>query len=125
MQPIARWHQFITSRDPRILDDLLADDAVFWSPAVHAAQPGKPLVAKYLLAALAVLGNDSFRYTDEWLGERSAVLQFEAALDDVKVNGVDLIRWNAAGKISEFTVMIRPMKALNTVVAKMAAQLRD
>ncbi|HEX4451312.1 MAG TPA: nuclear transport factor 2 family protein [Kofleriaceae bacterium] len=123
MQPIARWHQFITSRDPRILDELLADDAVFWSPAVHAAQPGKSLVAKYLVAALAVLGNAGFRYTDEWLGDRSAVLQFEVALDGVNVNGVDLIRWNDAGQIVEFKVMIRPTKALNTVVAKMAAQL--
>src|SRR5690606_20368703 len=68
MQPtaIARWHAIAEKRDPRGLADLLADDVVFESPVVHTPQAGKVITAAYLAAALHVLGNDKFRYLNEW-----------------------------------------------------------
>jgi hypothetical protein len=78
---------------------------------------------KYLLAAAEVLGVPSFRYVGEWRGERSAVLEFALELDGIQVHGVDMIGWNDAGLINAFTVMIRPMKALQAVVPRMAAVL--
>lgn len=123
-EPIARWYRLVADDDAAALDGLLADDAVFVSPALHTPRRGKAEVAKYLRAALAVLKRPSFRYVGEWFGERSAVLEFELTLDDgTAVNGIDLIRWNAAGRIDEFKVMVRPLKALNAVVALMARQL--
>jgi len=122
--PIARWHQAVATRDLAALDELLADDAVFQSPAVHAPQAGKPLVLAYLRAALAVLGNDSFRYLGEWRGERSAVLEFECTLDGFYLNGVDLIGWNEEGRIVLFKVMVRPMKGLQALVARMGEVLK-
>ncbi len=122
--PIARWHAAVQARDASALDDLLADDAVFQSPAVHSPQVGKPLVRRYLAAALVVLGNESFRYLDEWRSERSAVLEFECTLDGVHVNGVDLIHWNAEGRIVLFKVMVRPMKGLQALIARMAERLQ-
>ncbi len=122
--PIARWHALAAARDASALDDLLADDAVFQSPAVHTPQAGKALTAAYLRAALAVLGNDSFRYLGEWRGERSAVLEFEATLDGMYVNGVDMIRWNEAGKITHFKVMVRPVKGLQALIGRMAERLK-
>ena len=121
--PIARWRAMVSSHDLADLSDLLADDAVFQSPAVFAPQAGKALVTKYLYAALAVLNDDSFRYTNEWVAPRSAVLEFELEMEGVSVNGVDIIEWNEAGRITCFKVMIRPMKALNAVVAKMGVLL--
>ena len=121
--PLARWHQLVATQDLRALEEIVDEAAVFLSPAVHAPQRGRALVCTYLRAALGLLDNATFRYTDEWVGETSAVLQFELKLGDVDVNGVDLIRWNAAGAIVEFKVMIRPLKALTTVVALMGAQL--
>lgn len=122
--PIARWHQAVANNDLSDIEDLLADDAVFQSPAVHTPQPGKALVAKYLRAAMAVLNNDSFRYVGEWLGEKSAVLEFELTIDDLYVNGVDLIHWNDDGRITHFKVMVRPLKALNAVIPLMGQQLQ-
>lgn len=121
--PIARWHAFVERRDPALLDALLADDVVFRSPAVHRPQEGRAITAKYLLAAMAVLGTADFAYTGEWRAERSAVLEFRTALDGLEVHGVDMIGWDEAGRITSFTVMVRPLKALNTVVAHMAAAL--
>lgn len=124
MDVIARWHDYVATNDPAKLDALIADDAVFLSPAVHRPQAGKALVVQYLRAAMVVLNNDSFRYTGHWDADRSAVLAFALDLDGVEVEGVDMIRWNEAGLITEFKVMIRPLKALNTVVARMAAVLQ-
>lgn len=121
--PIARWHAFVAGRDPALLDALLADAVVFHSPAVHRPQAGRAITAKYLLAAMQVLGTEAFRYTGEWRAERSAVLEFRTELDGIEVHGVDMIDWNAEGRITRFTVMVRPLKGLNAVVAQMAAAL--
>jgi len=90
---------------------------------VHTPQAGKAITARYLAAALAVLGNPTFRYVREVAGERDAVLEFEVEIDGLSVNGVDLIRWNEAGRIVDFKVMLRPLKAVNLIHQKMAAML--
>ncbi|HOM13118.1 MAG TPA: nuclear transport factor 2 family protein [Rubrivivax sp.] len=121
---IERWHQVVASRDPQALQPLLADDVVFVSPVVHTPQRGRAITQAYLQAALQVLNNASFRYTNEWFGSVSAVLEFECELDGISVNGVDLIHWNAAGLIDHFKVMLRPLKAVNKVHELMAAELQ-
>ena len=118
------WHQLVAARDPQGLDTLLADDVVFYSPVVHTPQVGKPITTMYLAAALHVFGNESFRYVREVVGERDAVLEFLVEIDGISVNGVDMIRWNDAGQITEFKVMLRPLKAVNLIHAKMAALLQ-
>jgi hypothetical protein len=120
MNPIKTWHRIVDERDVQGLDALLADEAVFHSPVVHTPQVGKPITKKYLTAAFHVFFNDSFRYVRELQGDRDAVLEFEVKLDGITVNGVDMIKWNDAGKITEFKVMLRPLKAVNLIHQKMA-----
>ncbi|HEY1391847.1 MAG TPA: nuclear transport factor 2 family protein [Methylibium sp.] len=122
--PIASWHQLVRSHDATGLDDLLAEDAVFYSPVVHTPQRGKAITKKYLAAAFVVFFNPSFRYVRELVGERDAVLEFEVEIEGISVNGVDMIRWNDAGRITEFKVMLRPLKAVNLIHQKMAAMLQ-
>lgn len=121
--PIHRWHEMVEARNPRGLDALLADDAVFHSPVVHTPQRGKAITRTYLSAAFFVFFNDSFRYVREVRGERDAVLEFEVTIDGILVNGVDMIRWNEAGLITEFKVMLRPLKAINLIHQKMGEML--
>ncbi|MET3496430.1 nuclear transport factor 2 family protein [Variovorax boronicumulans] len=121
---LATWHQLVKSHDAKGLDALLDDDAVFLSPVVHKPQLGKAVTAKYLTAAFEVFFNDSFRYVRELKGERDAVLEFEVELEGIAVNGVDMIKWNDAGKIVEFKVMLRPLKAVNLIHQKMGAMLQ-
>ncbi len=121
--PIETWHGLVKNRDPAGLDLLLAQDAVFLSPVVHAPQRGKALARAYLSAAFMVFFNESFRYIREIVGETDAMLEFETEIDGVLINGVDIIKWNDAGQIVEFKVMIRPLKAINVIHEKMAAML--
>ena len=120
---IERWHQLVAARDLAGLDDLLADEVIFQSPAVHTPQVGKAVTRRYLEAAQQVLMNDSFRYVGEWIGERSAVLEFETVIDGLQLNGVDMIHWDEADRIVRFKVMVRPFKALQSLIPLMAKQL--
>ena len=122
--PVARWHRVLAGRDPAALPPLFAEEAVFLSPVVHTPQRGRPIVVAYLSAAFKVFGTPSFRYLREVVGERDAVLEFETEIDGVTVNGVDMLRWDEAGRIVEFKVMVRPLKAIHAVHAKMAEMLQ-
>ena len=119
--PIEAWHALVRSHDPRGLEALLAEDAVFVSPVVHTPQRGKALTKAYLSAAFLVFFNPSFRYVREIQGPSDAMLEFETEIDGVLVNGVDIIKWNEEGKIIEFKVMVRPLKAIQLIHERMAA----
>ena len=117
------WHEVVASQDARQLDALLADEVVFYSPVVHTPQVGKAITTTYLTAALSVLFNDSFRYVREIIGDQAAMLEFVVEIDGISVNGVDIIAWNDADQITEFKVMIRPLKGIQIVHQKMAEAL--
>ena len=119
------WHQLVQSRNARGLDALLAHDVVFYSPVVHTPQVGKAITKQYLSAAFHVFFNESFHYVREVVGPFDAVLEFSVHIDGISVNGVDMLKWNADGKITEFKVMLRPLKAVNLIHQKMAAMLQQ
>ena len=121
---VSTWHDLVRSRNVKGLDALLADDAVFHSPVVHTPQRGKAITAQYLAAAFQVFFNPSFRYVREIVGAHDAALEFEVEIDGIAVNGIDLLQWNDDGKIVEFKVLIRPLKAINLIHQKMAAMLQ-
>jgi hypothetical protein len=121
--PIEAWHSLASGNDPSGLDNLLADDAVFISPVVHTPQRGKALTKGYLSAAFQVLFNPSFQYIREIIGETDAMLEFETEIDGIVINGVDIIKWNEEGKIIEFKVMVRPLKAVSVIHEHMGAML--
>jgi len=120
---IQAWHEVVRSRDMAGLQRILADDVVFHSPVVHTPQRGKAITLQYLMGAMQVLNNASFRYEREIVGELDAVLEFATEIDGILINGVDLIRWNDAGLIVDFKVMVRPLKAVNLLHQQMGEML--
>lgn len=122
--PIEAWRQLVASKDVSGVDALLADDVVFHSPIMDTPQSGKEVTRQYLVAAFAVFSGASFGYVREVVGERDAMLEFLAEVDGVGVNGVDMIRWDDEGRIVDFKVMLRPLKAVKVMHQKMAAALQ-
>ena len=125
-QVVAKWEQYLSGELPDGLALLLADEVVFHSPIVYTPQRGKDVTTMYLQAAAQTLpgaGDQVFRYTKQVFTDDVAVLEFETSLDGKYVNGVDIIRCDADGKITEFRVMIRPLQAVNLVHQQMAAML--
>ena len=125
MDPLDRWHEVVRTRNPARLNQIIAEDAVFHSPIVFRPQQGRDLVALYLTGAMRVIATPEFRYVREIVDGPDAVLEFETVIDGVQVNGVDMICWNDQGLISDFKVMLRPLKAINIVQQKMAALLEQ
>ncbi len=120
---LAAWHRYMRGNEPDLLAELIAEDAVFHSPVVHTPQAGKAKVLMYLHAAAKVLGNDSFHYVRELVDGPEAMLEFMVVVDGVTINGIDLIRFDLEGRIVDFKVMVRPLKAINKLWELMAAQL--
>lgn len=122
---VAAWHAYMNSGgDAALLSAQVAEDAVFHSPVVHSPQEGKAKVMLYLLSAAKVLGNESFTYVREIINGQDALLEFTSVIDGIHINGIDLIRFNDEGKIIDFKVMVRPVKAVNKLWEMMAAQLQ-
>lgn len=122
---IDAWHAVLERGDLDGLHEMLAEDACFHSPVVHRPQQGRELTALYLGAAFRVFAGTGFRYVREVVSGPDAVLEFVATIDGIEINGVDMIHWNAYGKISDFKVMVRPWKAIEKLREKMAAMLEQ
>jgi hypothetical protein len=129
---IERWHRHLRGELPGGLDELLHDDVVFLSPIVHTPQVGKEITTVYLTAAAGTLapgaskssggatgGGTPFGYVREILDGHDALLEFETKIGDTFVNGIDLIRCDDDGRIVEFKVMLRPLRAVNLVHQQM------
>ena len=117
-----------------LLDDLLADDVIFYSPVVYTPQIGKDITKLYLTAASGVFSNkrnteqtekksSKFKYIKELVHENHACLEFETEMNGIYVNGIDLITWNEEDKITEFKVLVRPLQAVNTLHQMMGEML--
>jgi len=121
---IEAWHKLVEARDAAGLDNILAENVVFHSPVVHTPQEGKSITKLYLTAALHVLNNDTFKYLREVISGNNAVLEFSTVIEGITINGVDMISWGADGRITDFKVMIRPLKAINLVHRMMGEMLQ-
>jgi ketosteroid isomerase-like protein len=121
---VAAWHKLLKTKDAAGLDEILADNVVFHSPIVHTPQEGKPITKLYLTAAFYVFNNGSFKYLRKIISGNNAVLEFTTTIDGITVNGVDMITWGADGRITDFKVMIRPLKAINLIHKMMGEMLQ-
>lgn len=118
---IERWHDMMSGSSHEGLFELLAEDCIFWSPVVHTPQRGRDITYLYLSAASQVFSDD-FCYVSETVDASRAVLEFTCAIDGIQINGVDIIQVRDR-QISEFKVMVRPLKAVNKVHERMMRML--
>ncbi len=133
---MAKWESYLHGDLPGGLDELLHEDCVFLSPIVFTPQVGREVTKMYLAAAGMTLAgkpkdeggghgesSTEFRYVKRIVDGDHAVLEFETTMSGILVNGIDMITVDADGKIIEFKVMIRPLKAINVVHEQMRAAL--
>ena len=125
MGPITKWHEVVSTKNYQLLEEILDDNVIFYSPVVFTPQKGKEVTKIYLSAAAEVFEGNSFSYVRELIKDNEAALEFELELDQIKVNGVDLITWNHEKRITEFKVFIRPLQAVNALHQKMGAMLES
>ena len=121
---LARWHEMVARRDLSGLDALLHPQVVFRSPMAHNPYPTAPIVSTILRTVLTIF--EDFTYHRELATDdgASVVLEFSAKVGTRELKGIDMIRFDDAGKIVDFEVMIRPMSGLQALGERMAAALK-
>lgn len=120
---LAQWHALIAKRDLAALPELLHAQAVFRSPMAFKPYEGAPVVNLILNTVIKVF--EDFAYHRELVSADglNVVLEFSAKVGDRELKGVDMIRFDAEGKIVDFEVMVRPMSALQALGAEMGQRL--
>lgn len=119
---LEKWHKVIDNSDEAALDVILHDDVVFYSPVVHTPQRGKFITKMYLMGAGESL-KDQFVYKKKIIDGLHGVLEFSCMIDDISVEGVDIIELNENGKVISFKVMVRPLKAVHKIHERMGEKL--
>lgn len=123
-QALQTWHRMIDTREMSLLDELLAEDVVFYSPVAFNPYPGKAVVSFILQNVIQVFEN--FTYHREFISEdgHNVVLEFSANVGEAKLKGIDMIRFNDQGQIVEFEVMIRPKRGLEALATQMGERIK-
>ena len=120
---LEKWYKAYRSDDPKFLDEILDEFVIFSSPIVFKPIEGKEMTKLYLMGAGKTFNMDKFAYVREVIDGLDVILEFETYIDNISVNGVDMIRWNTEGKIIDFKVMVRPLQAINKLQIKMSESL--
>jgi hypothetical protein len=110
----------VEARDFTAISSLLADDVVFYSPVAFKPYRGREIVSAILRGVDRLFGD--LTYVRELRDEEGLALIFETSIGDVAVNGVDFLKLDGEGRITELKVMVRPLSASQAVAAGMAAQ---
>jgi SnoaL-like domain len=111
----------VESKELSAIDALFAEDATFRSPVVFKPYGGRDQIAIILGAALRTF--EDFRYLAQTETGETAVLMFEARVGDRQLQGVDILRFADDDRISELTVMVRPMSGMHALAEAMQRQL--
>lgn len=126
---IARWHEIVSSRDLSGLKDIIHPDAVFRSPVAHTPYKGRDALALALSNVIEVFQDFTYHrqfFTDDG---KNATLEFSAHVGGKQLKGVDLVKFDDDGLITEFEVMIRPASGLMALGEEMGrrvgAQLKE
>lgn len=112
------FREAIERHDMDAVEALLSDDVVFRSPVAHTPYPGKPITNAILRAVTEVF--EDFRYVHQLQDGREEAYVFEATVDGLELTGVDFLTLDEEGKITDFMVMTRPLKASQALAARMA-----
>lgn len=121
-QTLDRWHRMVAAGNLAEVAALLTPDAVFRSPVAFTPYHGATLVAHFLQQALHAF--EAFQYHRTfYAGDDNVVLEFSARVGDKALKGIDMIRFDADGRMAEFEVMVRPASGVQALGAEMACRM--
>jgi len=120
---LAQWHGLMQKNDLRALPELLHPQAVFRSPMAYNPYVGAPMVSLILNTVSQVFVDFAYHRELATADGLNVVLEFSAKVGARELKGIDMIRFDEAGKIVEFEVMIRPMSGLQALGEEMGRRL--
>jgi len=123
MNQLHPFRRAVESGDIDALAALFVPEATLHSPAVYEPYVGRDAI-HVLLGILLEIFQD-FRYTDEFESEDgSRALLFRTRIGGRELQGLDVLRYDDEGQITDLTVMIRPRSGLEAVISAVAPRLQ-
>src|SRR5919106_1635319 len=123
MAPETAFERAVQARDADAITAALAPDVRFRSPVVFSPHEGREAVFVVLRAVTQVF--EEFEYVQRLEAtDGSIALIFRAKVGDRELDGLDLLRFDNDGQVTELTVMVRPMSGINALAEAMAEELR-
>ncbi|MCC4634443.1 MULTISPECIES: nuclear transport factor 2 family protein [Xanthomonas] len=116
--PAQHWHRIVLARDWDALPALLDAQVTYHTPAQLEPLRGRQAVTDVLRLVFSAF--DSFAYLRSFAGEDGHALEFTARVGDSTLFGIDLVRFDADGKLVELVVMLRPREGLDALGAALA-----
>jgi hypothetical protein len=120
---LTQWHALLQKNDLSKLPELLHPQALFRSPMAHKPYAGAPVVSLILNTVSKVFVDFAYHRELASADGLNVVLEFSAKVGERELKGIDMIRFDEAGKIVEFEVMIRPMSGLQALGDEMGRRL--
>ncbi len=122
MNPHHAFRAAVEAGDARAVTATFHPDATLHSPAVFEPYAGRETIGLLLGVLLDVF--EDFHYTDEFESPDGArALLFRARVGDRELQGLDVLRFDEAGRITDLTVMIRPHTGLEALMQAVAPRL--
>ncbi len=116
-----RFGAAMVAGDMTAVSALLHPDVTFASPAVFQPYRGRTATLQVLAAAARTF--EDFAYTGETHGPGVDVLRFRGRVGRYQLEGVDILTTDDDGQITDITVMVRPLRALEALVVAMQQTL--
>jgi hypothetical protein len=120
---LAIWHELVASKDLDKLESIVHPEAVFRSPMAFKPYGPAPALLMALRTVITIFEDFTYHRQFSSADGHDIVLEFSATVQDKQLKGIDMIRFDDAGRIVEFEVMIRPFNALQVLGAEMGARL--
>ncbi len=100
-----------------------ADDMRLFTPIHEEPLIGKPAASQILPLVFSFF--DDFHYPDALSGQQSHSLIFKAKINGIMIDGVDYLKTNDAGLITDFFVMMRPLKAITALSDRIGIAMQN
>jgi hypothetical protein len=104
------WQRIFLQRDWEALPEILADDVTFHTPVDAVPLRGKEAFVDSLQKSFSIFEN--FEYARDFKGSDGHALEFRGSIGGVAFTGIDIMRLDETGKVTDLVVMIRPISAM-------------
>ncbi|WP_292034337.1 MULTISPECIES: nuclear transport factor 2 family protein [unclassified Brevundimonas] len=120
---LAKWHAMIAAQDLGALRAIVHPDATFRSPVAFKAYHSADALILALGTVITVFQDFAYHREAATADGLNVVLEFSARVGDRGVKGIDFIRFDEDGLITDFEVMMRPMNGVQALAAEMGQRL--
>jgi hypothetical protein len=118
---LTEWHRVVAERDLAALPRLLAPDVTLGAPPYWQRLEGERTVGHLLGLILQTI--DGFTYHREWVQGAELALEFSGHVEQLELQGIDLITLDASGRVRNLDVLMRPVNAVLALRDRIAPQM--